>query len=52
VQIDGTCHDWLEGRNPWLSLIGAIDGATGKAPYALLREQEDAGAIFSCCAKL
>jgi len=46
LQIDGSRHDWLEGRGPWLSLIGAIDDATGKVPYALFREQEDAQGYF------
>lgn len=42
IQTDGSRHDWLEGRGPWLSLIGAVDDATGKVPHALFREQEDA----------
>jgi len=42
LQIDGSRDDWLEGRGPYLSLVGAIDDATGKPPYALFREQEDA----------
>jgi transposase len=46
LQIDGSRHDWLEGRGPWLSLIGAIDDATGKVCYALFREQEDAHGYF------
>lgn len=46
LQIDGSRHDWLEGRGPWLSLIGAIDDATGNVPYALFREQEDAKGYF------
>lgn len=46
LQTDGSRHDWLEGRGPWLSLIGAIDDATGKVPYALFREQEDAHGYF------
>ena len=46
VQIDGSHHDWLEGRGPWLSLIGAIDDATGKVFHALFREQEDAQGYF------
>ena len=41
LQIDGSPHDWLEGRGPGMSLIGAIDDATGKVPYAVFREQED-----------
>lgn len=28
LQIDGSPHDWLEGRGPWLTLIGAKDDAT------------------------
>ena len=46
VQIDGSRHDWLEGRGAWMSLIGAIDDATGKVLYALFREQEDAIGYF------
>ena len=30
LQVDGSPHDWLEGRGPRLCLIGAIDDATGK----------------------
>ncbi len=41
LQIDGSPHDWLQGRGPGLSLVGAIDDATGKVPYALFQEQED-----------
>jgi transposase len=46
LQIDGSPHDWLQGRGPWISLIGAIDDATGKVPYALFREQEDSYGYF------
>lgn len=46
LQIDGSPHDWLEGRSPHLTLIGAIDDATGKVPYALFREQEDRQGYF------
>lgn len=42
LQIDGSRDDWLEGRGPYLTLVGAIDDATGKAPYGLFRGQEDA----------
>jgi len=41
LQIDGSPHDWLEGRGPRLCLIGAIDDATGKVPYAFFQDQED-----------
>jgi transposase len=42
LQIDGSRDDWLEGRGPYLSLIGAIDDATGKVPFSLFRDEEDA----------
>ncbi len=46
LQIDGSPHDWLEERGPKLSLIAAIDDATGKVAGALFREQEDAQGYF------
>lgn len=46
LQIDGSHHDWLEGRGPHLTLVGAIDDATGEVPYAEFREQEDAQGYF------
>jgi transposase len=46
LQIDGSPHDWLEGRGPELCLIGAIDDATGKVPYAHFQEQEDSRGYF------
>jgi transposase len=46
LQVDGSRHDWLEGRGPYLSLVGAIDDATSTVPYALFREQEDAQGYF------
>lgn len=30
IQIDGSVHDWLEGRGPRLTLIVFIDDATGR----------------------
>ena len=38
LQTDGSRHDWLEGRGPYLTIIGAVDDATGKVPYALFRD--------------
>ena len=46
LQVDGSRHDWLEGRGPYLTLIAAVDDATGTVPYALFREQEDAHGYF------
>lgn len=41
LQADGSDHDWLEGRGPRLTLIGAIDDATGEVVAALFRYEED-----------
>jgi transposase len=46
LQIDGSPHDWLEGRGPELCLMGAIDDATGKVPYAHFQDQEDSAGYF------
>lgn len=46
LQIDGSHHEWLEGRGPKLCLIGAIDDATGEVPYALFRPEEDTQGYF------
>lgn len=46
LQIDGSDHDWVEGRGPRLTLIAAIDDATNEVPHALFREQEDAAGYF------
>jgi transposase len=46
VQVDGSHHSWLEERGPWLTLLLAVDDATGKVPYALFREQEDTEGYF------
>jgi hypothetical protein len=40
LQMDGSHHDWLEGRGPRLVLMGYIDDATGKA-YGRFYDSED-----------
>jgi transposase len=40
LQTDGSRHDWLEERGPRLTLIAAIDDATGILTGATFREQE------------
>jgi len=42
LQADGSRHRWLGPDAPFLTLIGAIDDATGTVPAAVFREQEDA----------
>ncbi len=46
LQVDGSNHDWLEGRGPRLVLIGAVDDATGEPVHAVFREHEDAEGYF------
>ena len=41
LQLDGSRHDWLEGRGPWLTLVGAVDDATGRIIAATFRDAED-----------
>lgn len=40
VQVDASDHDWLEGRGPRLTLVGAIDDATGDVLGGLFCPQE------------
>ena len=32
--IDGSRHDWLQGRGPYLTILGTVDDATGTVPAA------------------
>jgi len=45
LQIDGSTHDWLEGRGPKLCLVGGIDDATGKVT-GIFEECENAHGYF------
>lgn len=46
VQIDGSDHDWLEGRGPRMSLLLAVDDATSTVAHALFRDHEDTEGYF------
>lgn len=46
LQVDGSPHDWLQGRGPRLCLLGAIDDATGKVMRAFFEEAESSWAYF------
>jgi len=52
VQIDGSPHDWLEGRGPRLTLVGAIDDATGAIVAATFAPTEDGRAYLTILARL
>ena len=47
LQLDGSRHDWLEGRGPWLTLVGAIDDATGQVVGAVFRDHEDSAGYLA-----
>jgi transposase len=46
VQIDGSPHRWFGAEGPELTLLAAIDDATGKVLGAVFRQQEDAQGYF------
>lgn len=46
LQGDGSRHDWLEGRGPWLTLVGYVDDATSQVSGASFRDEEDAAGYF------
>jgi hypothetical protein len=46
VQIDGSLHDWFEGRAPQCTLLVFIDDATGKLGQLLFVKSES---FFSYC---
>lgn len=41
VQVDASEHDWLEGRGPRLTLVGAVDDATKEIVWAHFQARED-----------
>jgi transposase len=46
IQIDGSPHDWFEGRAPECTLLAFIDDATGRLGWLLFVESES---FFSYC---
>ncbi len=46
VQVDGSPHDWLEGRGPRCTMIVFIDDATSQVLYARLVPAETTQAYF------
>jgi transposase len=47
LQVDGSPHDWLEGRGPPVCLIGAIDDATNKVTGAFFTQAESSWGYFT-----
>ena len=46
LQVDGSPHDWLQGRGPRLCLIGAIDDATSKVMGGFFTQAESSWGYF------
>lgn len=47
IQLDGSHHDWLEGRDPWLVLMSYIDDATNEVFARFYDEEETLSAMDS-----
>jgi transposase len=47
LQVDGSPHNWLQGRGPRLCLIGAIDDATSKVMGGLFAQAESSWGYFT-----
>ena len=48
LQVDGSPHDWLEGRGPALTLVGAIDDARARSPVPSLKTTRRPGPTCIC----
>jgi hypothetical protein len=46
LQVDGSPHDWLQGRGPRLCLIGAIDDATSTVMGGSFTQAESSWGYF------
>lgn len=47
IQLDGSPHDWFEGRNPRCTLLVFIDDATGKLKHLKFVVSESTAAYFN-----
>ncbi len=47
LQADGSRHRWFGPDEPFATLIGAVDDATGTVPAGLFREHEDAAGYLA-----
>lgn len=46
VQLDGSYHDWFQGRGPWCTLIALIDDATSTIMTLLFVERETTWSVM------
>lgn len=47
AQLDGSPHDWFEGRGPRCTLINFVDDATSRIPYMMLAPNESYDTVFA-----
>jgi len=52
IQLDGSSHDWLEGRGPRLTALGLQDDATGKILAAQFFPSESAAGYLALLRQL
>jgi transposase len=46
LQVDGSRHDWLEGRGPHFTLLGGVDDATNKVQAAHFQSEHEDSAGY------
>ena len=51
VQLDGSPHDWFEGRGPRCSLINFVDDATSSIPFMMLAPSESCESVMTAFRK-
>lgn len=51
VQTDGSRHQWFGSEQPFATLVGVVDDATGKITGATFRAAEDAAGYFTAFAQ-
>jgi transposase len=51
VQTDGSRHQWFGPEQPFATLVGVVDDATGKITGATFRAAEDAAGYFTAFAQ-
>ena len=51
IQLDGSPHDWFEGRGPRCTLINFVDDATSSIPFMVLAPSESCESVMTAYRK-
>ena len=51
IQLDGSPHDWFEGRGPRCTLINFVDDATSSIPFMMLAPSESHNSVMTAFKK-